>query len=179
MNKDIKKNKDKNEEETWSQDFPFHKQNAILVGRREFAKMLALVSGGLALGSGLIAAKANFFPKEEIAGEHLVCEKKDIPVGGGRSFVIKGSDIPYLLIHLEDGSFKAYEQKCTHLSCAVYYKKGSGQIVCPCHNGFFNASDGSVIAGPPPRKLPHLRVIEKGDKIYVSAPGPSNDNETV
>jgi cytochrome b6-f complex iron-sulfur subunit len=150
-----------------------------LLGAESLRKCLHWFRADLRSAADLIAAKANFFPKEEIAGEHLVCEKKDIPAGGGRSFVIKGSDIPYLLIHLEDGSFKAYEQKCTHLSCAVYYKKGSGQIVCPCHNGFFNASDGSVIAGPPPRKLPHLRVIEKGDKIYVAAPSPSNDNENV
>lgn len=174
MNKDIKNNKDKNEEETWSQDFPFHKQNATLVGRREFAKMLALVSGGLALGSGLVAAKANFFPKEKLVGEHFVCNKTDLPEGGSRSFVIEGSDIPYLLIHLEDGSFKAFEQKCTHLSCAVYYKKGSGEIACPCHEGSFNASDGAVLAGPPPRKLPHLQVIVKGDKLFVAAPSKEN-----
>lgn len=170
MNRDIKSNKEKNEEETWSQDFPFHKQNATLIGRREFAKMLALVSGGLALGSGLVAAKANFFPKEKIEGEHFVCKITDIPEGGAWSFVIKGSEIPYILIHLEDGSFKAFEQKCTHLSCAVYYKKGTGQIVCPCHNGFFNAKDGSVLAGPPPRKLPQLQVIEKDGKLFVTAP---------
>lgn len=170
-----KKNiKDENEQENWSEDFPFHKQNATLVGRREFAKMLALVSGGLALGSGLVAAKANFFPKEPVAGEHFVCIKNDVPIGGAISFVIEGSSIPYLLIHLEDGSFKAYEQKCTHLSCSVYYKPGSGQILCPCHNGYFNASDGSVFSGPPPRKLPHLKVIVKDEKLFVTAPTKEN-----
>lgn len=162
--------KNNQEEENWKQDFPYHKQNAALVGRREFAKMLTLVSGGLAFGSGLVAAKANFFPKSPVEGEHFICTIEDIPLGGTKSFVIEGSTIPYILIHLEDGSFKAYEQKCTHLSCSVYYQPGSGQIICPCHNGYFDANNGAVIAGPPPRKLPHLEVIVRNNEIFVTGP---------
>jgi cytochrome b6-f complex iron-sulfur subunit len=56
--------------------------------------------------------------------------------------VIEGDSTPYLMIHLEDGSFHAYEQKCTHLSCAVFYAKGTGKIECPCHRGFFDAATG-------------------------------------
>lgn len=160
--------KEENKQKKWKQDFPYHKQNATLVGRREFAKMLTLVSCGLTLGTGLVAAKVNFFPKEEVTEEHFVCAKADVPPGGTRSFTIEGSSIPYILVHLEDGTFRAYEQKCTHLSCSVYYEPGSGQIVCPCHKGYFDAKDGSVLAGPPPRKLPGLKVIEKEGNIYVT-----------
>lgn len=160
--------KEENKERKWKQDFPYHKQNATLVGRREFAKMLTLVSGGLTVGTGLVAAKANFFPKKTVSGEHLVCGKDEVPVGGTRSFTLDGSTIPYILVHLEDGTLRAYEQKCTHLSCSVYYEPGSGQIVCPCHKGYFDANDGKVLAGPPPRKLPSLTVIEKEGNIYVT-----------
>ena len=96
------------------------------------------------VGSGLVAAKSYLLPKEEVEGEHFVCDIKDIPVVE-QSFLIKGSTIPYILIHLEDGSFTAYEQKCTHLSCAVYYKPGSGEIICPCHEGHFDAKTGDVL----------------------------------
>lgn len=161
--------KESNVDKNWKKDFPIHKQEAAQVSRRDFAKFLTLVSGGLMVGSGLVAAKAILFPKEEIEGEHFVCKINDIPVGGTKAFLIKESTIPYILIHLEDGSFRAYEQKCTHLSCAVYYQPGSGQIICPCHEGHFDAKTGNVLAGPPPRPLPKLEVVVKEQSIFVKA----------
>ena len=158
-----------NKDNHWKEDFPIQQLEARQVTRRDFAKFLCLVSGGLATGSGYVAAKVHFFPGEEIAGEHFVCKKAEIPVGGTKSFVISGSTIPYVLIHLEDGELRAYEQKCTHLSCAVFYKPGTGQIECPCHNGWFDARTGEVVAGPPPRALPRLDVVLKGEDVYVKA----------
>lgn len=161
--------KEDNLNKNWKKDFPIEKQQAINVSRRDFAKFLTLVSGGLMVGSGLVAVKAHLYPKEEVSGEHFVCTKGEVPSGGTRAFVIKGSTIPYILIHLENGEFKAYEQKCTHLSCSVFYKPGTGIIHCPCHEGSFDAKTGDVIAGPPPRALPKLDVFFKGDDIYVKA----------
>jgi Rieske Fe-S protein len=161
--------KEDNLDKNWKKDFPILKQEATQVSRRDFAKFLTLVSGGLMVGSGLVAAKANFFPKEELAGEHFVCKKDEVPSGGTRAFVIEGSTIPYILIHLETGEFKAYEQKCTHLSCSVFYKPGTGVIYCPCHEGSFDAKTGNVLAGPPPRALPSLEVLFKGNEIFVKA----------
>lgn len=161
--------KDNNLDKNWKKDFPIHKQEAAQVSRRDFAKFLTLVSGGLMAGSGLVAAKAILYPKEEVEGEHFVCKIDEIPVGGTKAFLIKDSSVPYILIHLEDGSFRSYEQKCTHLSCAVYYKPGSGQIICPCHEGHFDAKTGAVLAGPPPRPLPKLEVVVKDQSIFVKA----------
>ncbi len=151
----------------WKDDFPIHQLESTHVSRREFAKFLCLVSGGLAAGSGYVAVKANFFPPEKVKGEHLVCKRDELPVGGTRSFVIRGSTVPYILIRLEDDTFRAYEQKCTHLSCAVFYLPGSGKIECPCHNGWFDAMTGEVLAGPPPRALPRLDVVIKEEDVYV------------
>ena len=161
--------KEENLNKNWKKDFPILKQQARNVSRREYAKFPTLVSGGLLEGSGLVAAKAYILPKEEVEGEHFVCKKDEIPVGGTRAFVIEGSTIPYILIHLESGEFKAYEQKCTHLSCSVFYKPGTDIIYCPCHNGSFDAKTGEVLAGPPPRALPNLEVFLKGNDIFVKA----------
>jgi cytochrome b6-f complex iron-sulfur subunit len=160
--------KELNKDKHWKRDFPYQRSGATEVTRRDFAKFLCLVSGGMALGNGLVAARPLLFPEEEIP-EQKVCIKSDIPVGGTRSFVLEGSSVPYILIHLENGEFKAYEQKCTHLSCAVYYKPGSGKIECPCHNGWFDAHTGEVLQGPPPRPLPKLEVIIKGEEIFVKS----------
>jgi Rieske Fe-S protein len=161
--------KEDNLNKNWKKDFPIEKQQATNVSRRDFAKFLTLVSGGLMVGSGLVAVKAHLFPKDEVKGEHFVCKKDEVPVGGTRAFVLEGSTIPYILIHLETGEFKAYEQKCTHLSCSVFYKPGTGVIHCPCHEGSFDAQTGDVIAGPPPRALPKLEVFFKDNAIYVKA----------
>ena len=153
----------------WKSDFPINQSEVTEVTRRQFAKFLCLVSGGLATGSALVAAKAAFFLPKKITGLHRVCSIHDLPVGGTRAFVLEGSSTPYILIHLESGEFRAYEQKCTHLSCAVFYKPGSGKIECPCHNGWFDAKTGEVIQGPPPRPLPRLDVQVTGNDIFVTA----------
>ncbi|OQP64015.1 (2Fe-2S)-binding protein [Niastella vici] len=153
----------------WKNDFPISQSETTSVTRRQFAKFLCLVSGGLATGSAFVAAKSVLSPDKKIKGAHRVCSITELPVGGTRSFVLEGSTTPYILIHLENGEFKAYEQKCTHLSCAVFYKPGSGKIECPCHNGWFDAMTGEVLQGPPPRPLPRLDVQVKGNDIFVAA----------
>ena len=140
-------------------DFLYH-ANTVLTSLT-FIRERALLSRGY-------VAENNFEQTDQKSDkEHFVCKKSEIPVGGTRSFVINGDSTPYLMIHLEDGSFHAYEQKCTHLSCAVFYAKGTGKIECPCHKGFFDAATGEVLAGPPPRALPKLVVVSRGDDLLV------------
>lgn len=156
----------------WETDFPHERVEATHVSRREFAKFLCLVSGGLATGTAFVAVKDKLFPPHRIEGEQFVCRLGDVPVGGTRAFVVAGSATPYILIHLETGEWRAFEQKCTHLSCAVFYKPGSNKIECPCHNGWFDARTGSVLQGPPPRPLPQLAVIIRGEEIFVTESNP-------
>jgi len=151
-------------------DFPIERVEAEHVSRREFTKFLCLVSGGMAVGSGWVAAKDRLFPPHRIKGEAFVCNVSEVPVGGTRPFSVAGAKTPFMLIHLNDGSWRAYEQKCTHLSCAVFYEPETDKIQCPCHNGWFDARTGIVLQGPPPRPLPHLDVVIKGDEIYVAEP---------
>jgi len=151
-------------------DFPIERVEAEHVSRREFTKFLCLVSGGMAVGSGWVAVKDRLFPPYRIQGEAFVCNTWEVPPGSTHSFAVPGSKTPFMLIHLNDGSWRAYEQKCTHLSCAVFYQPHTDKIQCPCHNGWFDARSGSVLQGPPPRPLPHLEVVIKGEEIYVTEP---------
>ncbi len=151
-------------------DFPIERVEAEHVSRREFTKFLCLVSGGMAVGSGWVAVKDRLFPPHRIKGEEFVCKTGDVPVGGTRTFTVPGSNIPFILIHLNDGSWRSFEQKCTHLSCSVFYQPAADKIQCPCHNGWFDARTGTVLQGPPPRPLKRLEVVVKGDEIYVTEP---------
>ena len=161
----------------WEADFPVERVEATHVSRREFAKFLCLVSGGLTAGSGWVAVKDQLFPPHHFQGEHRVCSTAEVPSGGTRAFTLPGDPQPYILIHLETGEWRAFEQKCTHLSCAVFYKPGSGKIECPCHNGWFDARTGTVLQGPPPRPLPQLAVKVRDESVFVSAmPAPTEWN---
>ncbi|MFD2549677.1 ubiquinol-cytochrome c reductase iron-sulfur subunit [Sphingobacterium suaedae] len=159
-----------NEDKHWKRDFPINRSDANQVTRRDFARILAVVSGGMVVGNGAIAARAFFSKDNEVQTKQQVCTIRDIPVGGTKSFVLEHSSIPYILIHTEDGQYFSYEQKCTHLSCAVYYKPGTGKIECPCHNGWFDVQTGEVLQGPPPRPLKRLDVIIEGEDIFVQQP---------
>lgn len=163
-----------NDDKHWKQDFPINRGEANQVSRRDFAKLLAVVSGGMVLGNALIAAKAFFSEEKNIGEKQKICSKNDIPIGGTKSFVLENDNVPYILIHTEEGEFYAYEQKCTHLSCAVYYKPGTMKIECPCHNGWFDVKTGDVLQGPPPRPLKKLLVTLVGDEIFVQLPKTEN-----
>lgn len=154
----------------WDNDFPIDRLETVHVNRREFAKFLTLLSGGLCAGSGWLAVKDKFFPRHRFEGAAFVCDKSDVPPGGTKAFILPNSTVPYILIHLETGEWRAFEQKCTHLSCAVFYQPKAGKIQCPCHNGWFDARTGAVLQGPPPRPLPQLKVTLRGDKLFVSEP---------
>jgi Rieske Fe-S protein len=154
----------------WKSDFPIEQSEATHISRREFAKFMCLLSGGMALGNGAIVIKSFAFPTQPLAGEHLVCLRTDVPVGEMKQFVIKGRlEIPYILIHLDENKWRAFEQKCTHLSCAVRYRADLNKIECPCHKGYFDAQTGVVLQGPPPRPLPQLQVVIKDNQVYVKA----------
>jgi cytochrome b6-f complex iron-sulfur subunit len=154
-------------------DFPIERVEAEHVSRREFTKFLCLVSGGMAVGTGWVAVKDRLFPPHRIHGEAFVCKADEVPAGGTRAFTVPGSKIPFILIHLNDGTWRAFEQKCTHLSCAVFYQPAADKIQCPCHNGWFDARTGNVLQGPPPRPLRRLEVIAKEAEIYVTEPSPA------
>jgi cytochrome b6-f complex iron-sulfur subunit len=161
---------DNNELPNWKSDFPIQQDEATHISRREFAKFLCLLSGGFALSNGLIVANSYANPKKELEGEHFICNTADVPVGEMKMFTLNNDkDIPYILIHLEEGKWRAFEQKCTHLSCAVRYRHDINKIECPCHSGYFNAETGAVLQGPPPRPLPQLQVVIRDEKIYVVA----------
>ncbi len=154
----------------WKQDFPIEQKEATHVSRREFAKFLTLLSGALAVGNGAIVIKSLAFPEKPLEGENFVCEQAQVPEGEMFQFEIEGSKlVPYILINLGGNEWRAFEQKCTHLSCAVRYRHDIGQIECPCHKGYFNPRTGDVIQGPPPRPLPQLEVVIKDNKVFVKA----------
>lgn len=98
-------------------------------------------------------------------GKVLVGTTDDIPPGAGK--VVAMGSKPAIVVNTDSG-VKAYSAICTHLGCVVAWNDLSSQIVCPCHGGIFNPSNGSVVAGPPPTGLPPLTASVEGNQIFLS-----------
>ena len=75
------------------------------------------------------------------------------------------------ILRTADG-FYAVSAVCTHLGCITQWKPEDNQIECPCHGSKFKR-DGTVVAGPAPRTLPHfaIRLMPDGgllvDKLEI------------
>ena len=110
---------------------------------------------------------AYFYPSDlqETPSEPVfVCKVEELPVG--ESITINYGRYPALVINTQEGMF-AYSAVCTHFACIVKWDVEKGQIYCPCHDGYFDPMDGSVISGPPPLPLAAIPVNVVNNEIYV------------
>jgi len=134
------------------------------VTRRDYLRILVTVSGGLVAGA--VAVAAGVFPRRTgESGPKKIADS--IAQGESVAFTYPGPDDRAIAIRLGNGALVAYSSICTHLSCAVLWKAEHEELLCPCHNGRFEASSGSVLAGPPPRPLPVIDLVERPDGIFA------------
>jgi Rieske Fe-S protein len=153
----------------WREDFPIEWESDHYVTRREMAKFLALGSGLLAGASVIVAAAGRFFRPPVGPGPRvLVGKASSIAPGGSVLFRYPTDEDPCILVRGADGALRAYSQVCTHLSCAVVHRPETDALFCPCHHGWFAASDGRPTAGPPTRRLPRVRLDVRGDEIFAT-----------
>lgn len=141
------------------------------VSRRAFLKIMsrALVFTGLA---AVFAPVVSFFypthleetPAEPVNAGSL----EEIPLD--QSKTIRFGRYPAIVVHTQQG-LRAYSAVCTHFACVVKWDPAKGQLVCPCHDGFFNPHDGSVISGPPPTPLAAIPVTVVENQIFVGGEG--------
>jgi Rieske Fe-S protein len=154
-------------EPLWREEFPIRAGDERLVTRRQLAKFLTLTSLGMFAGNVWILARSFFKAQPAAFPGQRIATVREVPVGSVRLFAYPGPHDPCILVRVAEGRFLAYSQKCTHLSCAVYFAAAQGTLECPCHNGRFAVEDGRVLAGPPLRPLPRILVERRGDDIVA------------
>jgi len=154
---------------TWKDHFPISWVDDHFVTRREFTKSLVWVSLATFLANVVLALLGRF--RHLWDGEALpqvpIARLNDLPVGEARVFHYPASGDPCLLVHLDVDRYVAFGQKCTHLGCPVSYRTVDRQLYCPCHQGFFDAADGRVLAGPPSRPLPRVTLARRGEELWA------------
>lgn len=152
----------------WAEEFSVYAAEDAYVQRRQFTKFLVMTSAGMVAGNAWIWLKAVTAKERTEWPEAVVARASEIAPGTVRFFSYPGPHDPCILVRRTNGEFTAFSQKCTHLSCAVYYEKETERLACPCHNGYFSAEDGRVLQGPPPRPLPQIHLERRGDDILAS-----------
>ena len=141
------------------------------IPRREFTKLITIAGVATAGASALtVAGCGGAKPDRAVAIAHA----DEIPVGGSKVFAYPENDKPCYLIRPAADTYLAFSRLCTHHMCPVFYSAADNQFDCPCHGGVFSATDGRVLAGPPPRALPQIRLERRGPDIvatgFVPAP---------
>ena len=143
----------------WREEFSVHAGDERYVNRRQFTKFLVLTSFGMFAGNGWILARKCADRRGAVvsaAGRRGAASARS-PVGGVQALRLSRRRTTRASWSAgRSGEFAAYSQKCTHLSCAVYYAAEQNRLECPCHEGYFSVDDGRVLQGPPPRPLPRI-----------------------
>jgi Rieske Fe-S protein len=163
----------------WREEISHELAEERYVGRRQLGKFLVLTSLGMAAGNAWILARS-LGARPVSYPRVVVASRTELPVGGVKTFAYPDADRTCILVRLDATRHAAYDQKCTHLSCPVYYRHDDQRLVCPCHNGHFDARTGAVLQGPPPRPLPRVVLEEEGDQLVavgMSQTRPGADGE--
>ena len=155
-------------EPKWREQYPVDMEREHYVTRRGFATLLTIGSALAVAANGIIATIGHFFRRPALAGEGVfVAKASSIATGESRLFRYPTAEDPCILVRTQSGALRAYSQVCTHLSCAVVHAPEEDKFVCPCHRGYFNASEGRPTAGPPTRRLPRIWIEQRGDDLYA------------
>lgn len=133
--------------------------------RREFVDVLLAGSLGLTAIAALYPAVNYVVPPEggepETSSVVLPFTAEDLKPNSGRIF--KFGSAPGLVLKTPADEVRAFDARCTHLSCIVQYASEEQRIHCACHNGWYDLT-GKNVAGPPPRPLAAYTVNLRRNK---------------
>lgn len=153
-------------EPVWRQDFPLTSAGEDEVTRREFVRYLVLASGGFAAANVGVALWASLRTINHGEPRPIVALTQ-LPEGSAYLFTYPTGADPAILVHLRGGELRAFSQKCTHLGCVVFFQPQTQEMECPCHEGFFDASSGDVLSGPPQRPLGRIDVEVRDGTVWA------------
>lgn len=153
----------------FQQEFPYDRDEESQVTRREFCNFLFLTSGALFLSAAGFAGKYAYDSQSSTVYTPMKIEgASELQPGSALNFRYPNEEETAILIRAKDGNFYAYGQKCTHLTCPVYYARENNRLECPCHEGGFAVETGNVLYGPPPRPLDQIVLeVRTGGEVWA------------
>jgi len=166
--RDAKPKNESHEQPKWREDFPIETAGENYVARRDFVKFMVLTSGAFVAGQFWIGLDALTSRGGGEAPRKAIAKIGDLEVGESLTFHYPDETDTCLLVRTEERTWRAYDQKCTHLACAVQPRPEEGKFHCPCHNGWFDMETGRALSGPPRRPLPKINLEIEDDTIYAT-----------
>lgn len=152
----------------WRRDFPIDTAADQYLWRRDFMKFLVLTSLAFTAGQFWIGASNWWRRRRGLPPGQTIARVDDLAAGATLVFNYPTAHDPCVLVRMTDGTFVAYSQKCTHLSCAVIPDPAKSVLRCPCHEGLFDLHSGRPLAGPPQRPLPGITIAIESGVIYAT-----------
>jgi nitrite reductase/ring-hydroxylating ferredoxin subunit len=154
----------------YQDEFPYARDDEADVTRREFCNFLFLTSTTLLAGAAGFAGKSVYDASAEPEFAALNIDgAAELKPGNALNFRYPTEKDAAILIRTANGDYRAYAQKCTHLTCPVYYSKDHKRLECPCHEGGFDVETGNVLYGPPPRPLDRIEVeVRPGGEVWAT-----------
>lgn len=140
------------------------KQDKQQFKRRQFLS-IAWGTALAGLGGGMLASLFRFIQPVSAGGFGGIVRAgkvDEFPIGSV-SHIKAGR---FFLYRLEDGSFLALWQRCTHLGCSVPWVETENQFHCPCHGSLFDLK-GEVQGGPAPRPMDYFPVSINNGEVFV------------
>ena len=94
-----------------------------------------------------------------------LCDKNILPLGGLRSFKIKGHEI--LAVNV-GGKIFCLDGRCTHAGAPLAEGTLDGEVLtCPWHYSQFNITNGIVLRGPAYKPLKSYLVEERENFVFI------------
>ena len=153
---------------SYQSEFPYERDEEAQVTRREFCNFLVLTSTAFFLGAAGFSAKAAIDAGKTSAFSPMPIDGAiELQPGSALNFHYPNENETAILVRAKDGTYAAFGQKCTHLSCPVHYSKEHDRLECPCHEGGFDARTGEVLYGPPPRPLDKIDLETHSGQVVA------------
>lgn len=138
------------------------------ITRRRFCNRVLLTSTALALAAkGLRAQGVKLhdlllaYPPMKIDGAESI-----LP-GSFLYFSYPTSNDAAVLMRAPDGQYFAYARKCAHRGCSVDFSAARRSLICPCHQGAYDARTGFVLFGPPARPLDPIVLQMQSGQVWA------------
>lgn len=116
--------------------FNIRRDKELELNRRGFIASSLSLMGVLFVSSTPLLALSKSREEEAHDSEVFIINEKDIAIGESFSFSYPDENDSAILVRISEKEYRAYNSKCTHLMCPVYWEKDTGKLTCPCHNGF-------------------------------------------
>jgi len=168
MTEDRKKNNQSaNDQDMMKLVENLNRKEDVNLNRRAFLKASFGTTVALGLATtpfGIISAVRS---EKEDSNQVEIASVDELAIGEAKNFNYPTEDEPAVLVRTPDDRYVAYNNKCTHLQCPVFYEKKDNVLLCPCHKGYFDVNNGHPVAGPPQRELPKILLEVKDGKVLA------------